>query len=333
MKMKKTALLLALVMSLALLCSCARESTTTVYVMDTFAEITMYPKDKKTEERITEMLYDLEGELSATSGALSRINEAGGGETGEHTKALLALSEQYYKETNGAFSPYLGSLIELWGVGSKNHVPTEEELSGALSASVAENVERDGEKLVLKDGVRLDFGAIAKGYATDVIKSILEEEGTKGAVIFLGGNVYVHGTKPNGELYRVAIRDPKGNENDWILALELSNKFIISSGDYERYFEENGVRYHHIFSPETGYPAESDLRAICVIADSGALADAYSTALYVMGSRGAIQFWREHEGFELVLVGRDGTVTLTEGIGNNFIINNQKDYKYEVAKR
>lgn len=333
MKMKKIALLLALITSFALLCSCARESTTTVYVMDTFAEIVLQPGDKKTEEKITEALYDMESELSATSGALSGLNENGGGEPGEHTKALLALSEQYYSETNGAFSPYLGKVIELWGVGSRNYVPTEEELASALAASSPENVARDGEKLVLRDGVRLNFGAIAKGYATDVIKRILEEEKTKGAVIFLGGNVYVHGTKPDGSLYRVAIRDPKGSENDWILALELSNKFVISSGDYERYFEKDGERYHHIFAPDTGYPAESDLVAVCVIADNGAMADAYSTALYVMGSQGAIDFWREHEGFELVLVSRDGTVTLTEGIGNNFMVNNQKDYKYEVAKR
>ena len=332
--MKKTALLLALVLTLTLLCSCTRERTTTVYVMDTFAEIVMYQGDKKTEERITETLYDLESELSATSGKLYRLNENRGGETGIHIGSILTQAEKYYKETDGAFSPYLGSIIELWGVGSKNYVPTEEELSAALSASKAENVKNDGKNFVeLKDGVRLNFGAIAKGYATDVVRDILEEEGTKGAVIFLGGNVYVHGTKPNGEKFRVAIRDPEGSENDWILALELSDKFIISSGDYERYFEAGGRRYHHIFSPETGYPTESDLRAICVIADDGTMADAYSTALYVMGSQGAIDFWREHEGFELVLVGRDGTVTLTEGIGDTFIINNQKDYKYEVAKR
>ena len=332
--MKKPALLIALVLTLTLLCSCARESTTTVYVMDTFAEIVMYQGKAKTEERITETLYDLESELSATSGRLHRLNENGGGETGIHIESILAQAEKYYKETDGAFSPYLGSLIELWGVGSKNYVPTAEEISATLSTSKAENVKSDGKSSVkLEGGVRLNFGAIAKGYATDVVRDILEEDGVSGAVIFLGGNVYVHGTKPNGELFRVAIRDPDGSENDWILALELSNKFIISSGDYERYFEAGGRRYHHIFSPETGYPAESDLRAICVIADDGAMADAYSTALYVMGRQGAIDFWREHEGFELVLVGRDGKVTLTEGVGDNFIINNQKDYKYEVAKR
>lgn len=331
--MKKTALLLALVLTLTLLCSCARESTTTVYVMDTFAEITLYPGDKKTEERITETLYDLESELSATSGRLHRLNQDGGGEMGIHIESLLSQAETYYEKTGGAFSPYLGSLIELWGVGSKNYVPSEEEISAALSVSKAENVSLNGEKLTLKDGAKLNFGAIAKGYATDVLRDILKEEGTKGAVVFLGGNVYVHGTKPNGEKFRVAIRDPEGSENDWILALELSDKFIISSGDYERYFDERGVRYHHIFSPETGKPCESDLRAICVIADDGAMADAYSTALYVMGSQGAIDFWRDNEGFELVLVGRDGTVTLTEGIGDNFIVNTEKDYKYEVAKR
>ncbi len=333
--MKRTALLLALILTLTLLCSCTRESTTTLYVMDTFAEITLYGGDKDVMEKIESTLFDMERELSATNGKVFELNENGGGSgTAEYIESLLSQSEMYYEKTNGAFSPYLGALIELWGVGSKNYVPTEEEISAALSVSKAENVESNGKNFVeLKDGARLNFGAVAKGYATDVIREILEEEDIKGAVIFLGGNVYVHGTKPSGELYRVAIRDPEGSENDWILALELTDKFIISSGDYERFFEKDGVKYHHIFSPETGHPAESDLRAICVIADDGVMADAYSTALYVMGSEEAVGFWRAHEGFELVLIGRDGTVTLTEGIGDNFIINNQKDYKYEVAKR
>ena len=331
--MKKVALLTALLLALSILCSCASERTTTLYVMDTFAEITIYGGNENVMERIENTLYDLDGELSATNGGVYELNENGGGETSEYIESLLCRSEIYYEKTGGAFSPYLGQVIDLWGVGSKNYVPTGEELSSALIASSAENVEHGEGNLVLRNGVRLNFGAIAKGYATDVIRDILTEEKVEGAVIFLGGNVYVHGTKPSGELFRVAIRDPKGSDNDWILALELTDKFVISSGDYERYFEENGERYHHIFSPETGYPVESDLRAVCIIADSGAMADAYSTALYVMGSQGAIDFWRENEGFELVLVGRDGTVTLTEGIGDNFIINNEKDYKYEVAKR
>ena len=335
--MKRLLQAFVFVLVLLVLCSCAKEEfetgATTVYVMDTFADIELYPQDEVVTEKITEALYDIEAELSATNGNLFELNENGGGKAGEHTKALLSLSEKFYEETEGAFSPYLGELIELWGVGSKNYVPTEEEISEALESALSENAELSGENLLLKDGVRLNFGAVAKGYATDVIRKILAEEGVSGAIISVGGNVYVHGLKPSGELFDVALRDPDGEANDWVLSLPLYNKFIISSGDYERNFERDGKVYHHIFSPETGYPAESDLKTVCVISEDGAMADAYSTALFVMGKEGALSFWREHEGFELILIDNDKKITITEGLDGLVSPNGEKDYTYEVEKR
>ena len=323
------------------LCSCAEKKetfetgVTTVYVMDTFADIELYPQNEEVTEKITDALYDLESELSATDGKVAELNKSGkcDGATA-YINSLLSQSETYYKETNGAFSPYLGALVELWGIGSKNYVPTEKEISEALSVSKAENVESNGKDFVgLRDGVRLNFGAVAKGYATDIIKEILTEEEIPGAIVSIGGNVYVHGTKPSGELFSVALRDPEGEQNDWVLSLPLTNKFVISSGDYERYFEKDGVRYHHIFSPETGYPAESDLKTVCVVSEDGAMADAYSTALFVMGKEKALSFWREHEGFELILIGQDNKITLTEGLDGLVSPNTEKDYTYEVEKR
>ncbi len=336
--MKRLLRAFVFVLLVSVLCSCAEEEietgAKTVYVMDTFADIALYPGNAEVTEKITETLYDLESELSATSGRLSELNESGGGETGIHVESLLAQSDIYYEETNGAFSPYLGTLIELWGVGSKNYVPTAEEVDTALSVSKAENVRSDGKNSVeLREGVRLNFGAVAKGYATDVIKGILTEEEVSGAIVSVGGNVYVHGTKPSGELFSVALRDPEGEQNDWVLSLPLYNKFVISSGDYERYFEKDGKVYHHIFSPETGYPAESDLKTVCVVSEDGAMADAYSTALFVMGKEKALSFWREHEGFELILIGDDKKITVTEGLDGLVNPNTEKDYIYEVEKR
>ncbi len=322
------------------LCSCTEKEieigsgTTTLYVMDTFADIVLYPQTAEVTDKISETLYNLEGELSATDGKLAELNENGGGEMGEHIKSLLSRADEFYNETNGAFSPYLGALIELWGIGDKNYLPTKEEVSAALSVSKAENVRSDGKNIVsIDNGARLNFGAIAKGYATDVIKEILDEEEIPGAIISLGGNVYVHGFKPDGSLFSVALRDPDGGENDWVLTVPLSNKFVISSGDYERYFERDGKVYHHIFSSETGYPAESDLKTVCVISSDGAMADAYSTALFVMGKEKALSFWKEHEGFELVLIGRDNKITVTEGLDGLISPNTEKDYVYEVEKR
>ena len=332
--MKRKASLAFLFALLIFLVSCTDgQISRTVYTMDTIASFTMMPENTNAAGAIEELLFEIEEELSMTDGVLCDLNTNGGGTAGPHLQELLQLSEKYRKETEGAFSPYLGALIELWGVGGKNYVPTDEEILLALSSAKRENVTVSGGELTLKNGAKLNFGAIAKGYATDRIRDLLLREKVKGAVVALGGNVYVHGKNPTGDMFRVAIRDPKGRENDWILSLSLSDMFVISSGDYERYFEKDGKKYHHILNPETGRPAESDLVAACVVAEDGAMADAYSTALYVMGREDALSFWRRHTGFELVLIGRDGVVTVTEGLGQNFIRNENKRYAYEIANR
>ncbi len=332
--MKKTAICTLLAIMIVLLASCTEsKSSRTVYVMDTVASFSLYPENEAAADEISSALNEISDELSPSDGKLFGLNNAGGGEMGKHTRRLLPISQRLYEETRGAFSPYLGSLIELWGIGSKNYVPGAEELLAARSSAKAENAGYTGGRVDLKNGVRLNFGAIAKGYATDVIKEILEKEKVPGAVISLGGNVYVHGTKPGGEAFNVAVRDPAGDENDWILSLPISGKFVISSGDYERYFKKDGKRYHHILDPETGHPAEADLTAVCVISDSGAKGDAYSTALYVMGREAALAFWRERADFELILIGRDRKVTITEGIWESFVPNDEKGYVYEVARR
>lgn len=332
--MKRKATLAFLFALLIFLVSCTSGQTSrTVYTMDTIASFTLMPENTGAADAIEELLFEIEEELSPTDGVLSDLNANGGGEAGPHLKKILELSEKYREETGGAFSPYLGAPIELWGIGEKNYVPTDEKIASVLSSAKAENATLRGEELALQNGVKLNFGAIAKGYATDRIRALLLKEKVKGAVVDLGGNVYVHGARPTGEMFRVALRDPEGRENDWILSLSLSDMFVISSGDYERYFEKEGKKYHHILNPETGKPAESDLAAACVIAADGAMADAYSTALYVMGREGALSFWREHMGFELVLIGRDGVVTVTEGLGQRFIRNENKRYVYEIANR
>ncbi len=319
---------------LLLLASCgAGESVRQIYVMDSVASIRLIPKNEAAADLICKELYDMDNVLSAYDGEVYDINRNGEGKVSRHTEALLRSSLELYEKTNGAFSPLLGSVIDLWGIGSKNYIPSQDEKENAVAASDIGNVAIEGDVIRLSGGARLSFGAVAKGYASDVIKSVLEEQEVEGAVISLGGNVYVHGKKPDGELWRVAIRDPRGGENSWLGTLLLSDRFVISSGDYERYFEQSGVRYHHIMDPETGSPAQSDLAAVAVICESGVVGDAYSTALYVMGKEKALSFWREGEGFELVLVGRDGVVTVTEGVADAFAPESGKGYSYETARR
>jgi thiamine biosynthesis lipoprotein len=288
--------------------------------------------NEKTVDKIADMLYKLDGAFSPYNGEVEKLNRNGGGEMSEDVCDLLAEAVEYQWKT-GVFHPWLGSVIELWGIGEKNYIPTDAEISDALSSAGIYNGESDGKTIKLTNGAKLNFGAIAKGYATDKIREILKADKVKSAMISLGGNVYVHGKKPDGSLWRVGLRNPAGKENDWFCTLELEDKFVISSGDYERYFERDGKRYHHIFDPRTGKPAESDLVSVTVISDSGARGDAYSTALYIMGEEKALSFWRENGNFELVLVCRDGRVVLTEGVSDCFEENREAGYTYETAHR
>lgn len=322
------------VISMLALCACeAGESSRRVFVMDTVCEISVYPKNDAAVDEMCSLLYELDDELSSYSGKVLDINEGAGGKGSSHILNLLTRSMEFYDKTGGAFSPSLGTVIDLWGVGGKNYVPRDDEIQSSLEAADIENVERSGDEVVLRNGVKLNFGAVAKGYASDVIKEMIVNNPVESAVVSLGGNVYVHGTKPDGSLWNVAIRDPKGGESDWLGSLALTDSFVISSGDYERYFERDGKRYHHIIDPKTGSPAESDLLAAAVVCRDGTLGDAYSTALYVMGRENALSFWREEKGFELVLVGRDGRVTVTEGIADVFAPNQERGYTYETAYR
>lgn len=309
------------------------ESSRRIYVMDSEASLRIFPANDEAINAMCDTLFEIDRELSAYEGALSEINENGGGRMPRHIAELLARSLELSKKTVGAFSPSLGAVIDLWGVGSKNYVPAQSEIQTALRASDVSSIVISGDEITLLNGVRLNFGAIAKGYASDVLRDMLLQNGVESALVSLGGNVYAHGTKADGSMWNVAIRDPAGDVNDWLGSLALSDKFVISSGDYERFFESDGKRYHHIIDPKTGSPAESDLTAACVVGGSGSAGDAYSTALYVMGREAALSFWRENGDFELILIGRDGCVTVTEGIADAFTPNEGKGYTYETAYR
>ena len=332
---KKFTILFVSLVAAVMLSSCENKAESRLFMMDTVIDIRLWGSGA--EECLAEAeatLSELDFNLSAyrEEGVLFRINSGENVPAGMHLKNALGSALKYSKNTGGAFSPVLGSVIKLWDIGGKNYVPTESEISQALLSAKTANVSIHGDDITLTNGAQLNLGAIAKGYASDVLRAQLEERGISRAVISLGGNVYVRGNRGDGEPWNVALRDPRGDANDWFATLSVSDKFVISSGDYERYFDCDGVRYHHIMDPKTGAPAESDLMAAVVVSESGAQGDAYSTALYVMGRERALNFWRGGSGFELVLIGRDGVVTVTDGLEHAFAAADGR-YSYEIARR
>jgi thiamine biosynthesis lipoprotein len=168
------------------------------------------------------------------------------------------------------------------------------------------------------DGMEIDFGGIAKGYTSSEIMDIFKECGIESGLVSLGGNVQTLGYKTDGSQWRVAVQNPDETE-DYLGVLETHDKAVITSGGYERYFEEDGKTYHHIIDTETGFPAQNGLTSVTIVSSDGMLADGLSTSLFVMGLEKASEFWKEHsDEFDAILLTEDGELYVTEGISDEF---------------
>ena len=223
-----------------------------------------------------------------------------------------------------AFDPAVYPLMRLWGFAGKEGEertpakPEDEEIQALLPLCRPENVVLRPENHALEvtvPGTMLDLGGAVKGYASARLMELFREQGVSSALVNLGGNVQVLGTKPDGSLWRIGIEDPEREGN--IAALSLTDTAAVTSGGYERGFEEDGRRYHHLLDPETGYPAEGGLLSVTVLTPDGALADMLSTALFVMGRERAEAFVARRAAdwqFEAVLVTEDRELLATEGL-------------------
>ena len=207
-------------------------------------------------------------------------------------------------------------------------------MSALLAHVGSEKLSVDGNTVTLSDGAQLDLGGIAKGYAGDAVRTVLAELGVTSAVIDLGGDVGLLGAKPDGSGWRVAVKDP-ADPSEFLGVLTAADTFVVTSGIYERGFEENGVRYHHIIDPKTGKPAESGLVSVTVVCGDGAWADALSTACFVLGEEGSLALRdtlaaKKNLRIELILVTDDGHVRYTAGLAERFEPSEEGTYVYET---
>lgn len=260
----------------------------------------------------------LERELSRTvsTSDVYQLNAGGSASVSDETAALLTAAVEYSEKTGGLFDVTIAPLVTLWGITTDSpRVPSQGEIDALLPLVGSDHIRLDGDTVALDTGCAVDLGGIAKGYASDRVAEILRQNAVTGAAVSLGGNVYVCGQKPDGTGWSVAVQDPK-NTDSYALTLELTDTFAVTSGGYQRFFTgEDGTVYQHILDPRTGRPAETDLLSVTVIAQNGTMADAYSTALYVMGEQGACDFWRQSAAaFDLVLITADGRVLYTPGL-------------------
>ena len=227
--------------------------------------------------------------------------------------------------------------MDAWGFTTEErHVPAPDALAAAMALVDSEELSVDTEASaasLARAGMEVDLGAVAKGFAAREAEAAIRDAGGTSAMLDLGGNVTVIGTKEDGSPWRVAVKDPR-DTGSYLCVLALTDVTLSTSGGYERYFEEDGVRYHHIIDPETGYPADSGLLSVTVVSADHLLADALSTALFVAGPEEALDFWRSRDDFELVLCTGQGELLVTEGLEDVFTFAGaDRGYTYEIARR
>ncbi len=264
--------------------------------------------------------------------ALTVLNETGSLTTpDERLAGLIEEAVRVSGITNGAFDPTLGPLIRVWNISGGGPVPGEDAISEALAHTGCSLIRlTDGEIRLADPSASLDLGAIAKGAAADALAEAAADDGVPYGLVSFGSSMTVFGEKPDGSPYKIGIRDPDDPAS--VLGyITLTEGSLSVSGDYERYFEEDGVRYHHILDPGTGTPARSGLRSVAVLSPSGADADALSTALFVLGADQVPNLYNDPSlSFEAVLVTGDRRVILTNGLDPARFTLANSDYSVET---
>lgn len=334
--MKK--LLCSVLAAAALLCGCSNSAETSespvstasieskdisLFAMDTYMTLKAYGKNadsalKKSSDEILrlESLFDVTSDESD----ISKINSSGGNavSVSDDTADIISRACQISGQTNGSLDITIYPVLKEWGFTTENYkIPQQKEIDVLLEYVDYKKVNVDGNTVTLPENMNIDLGSVAKGYTSDRICQILEDEGINSAMVNLGGNVQVIGKKTDGSLWRVGVENPQNTE-EMACKLSVSNCAVITSGNYERFFVgEDGKKYWHIIDPKTGYPADNGIISATVIGNSGLICDALSTALFVMGTERAVEYCTEHKEIDAVLITSDMKLYITDGIADN----------------
>lgn len=316
-----------------LLSACANSEitepvTATHYGMGTVTDFTVYGRNaEEAIEKGKEILLDLESKMSLTikNSEVNQINQQADKkpvQVSEDTFRVIERSLHYSELTKGSFDITIAPITGLWNIGQEDQrIPEDGEIEEALPLVNYENIKINKEERSIfleEEGMKIDLGGIAKGYAADKILESFQEMGIKNALISVGGNIKAIGENPQkSRLWRVGLRHPREARGSYFATTDLeSGETLVTSGDYERFFIADDVRYHHIFDAKTGRPADSDVIGVSIITDNSMDADSLSTSVFLLGSQEGIQLIEEIEEAEAVVVTKDLKVKMTEGAGN-----------------
>ena len=335
MKGRLSLLLAGVLAAGAVLTGCGGEQkvssqSSQVFAMDTVMLLTVYgDQAQQGLDQAEQTIQKLEKLWSATdeNSEIWALNHSGGNwvELSEDTREILSRGLELCALTDGALDITAYSAVQAWGFPTGVYrVPDEAELErlvGTIDYTQLELDEQTGQARLPED-MSLDLGAVAKGRLGEVLSQDLKELGVTSALLELGGNIQTVGTKPDGSRWRVGIQDPNSQEGGYLAIVEVADQAVVTSGDYQRYFEQDGQTYCHIMDPATAAPADSGMDSVSIVGSDGTVCDALSTALFVMGEEKGAQFWKDHPelDFEAIFVSQDGTIAVTEGLEEHFTL-------------
>ncbi|MDR0473263.1 MAG: FAD:protein FMN transferase [Treponema sp.] len=303
-------------------------------MLGTFCTITLFDEGMPEVYRnVFSRLREIDNRMSARlkGSDVDMINRAAGIEAAAVSGEAFEVIEKavrYAEISGGAFDPSVGPLVSLWNIGSDNPtVPAQHEIDKALMLINWKDIELDREKKTVflkKPGMALDLGAIAKGYAADEAAKIIKQAGLKRAIIDLGGNILTLGIKQDGKPWTVGIQNPNEKRGIPVGIVQVEEKTVVTSGVYERYFESEGIKYHHIFDTSTGYPCNNGLLSVTVIAGVSIDADALSTAVFVLGFEKGMALIESIDDAECIFILEDKSIRLSP---NAYFILNDNNFR------
>ncbi len=298
------------------------------FLLDTVVSIKLYQsRDEALLQSAFDYIAEMEGELSRYQphSEISRINNSqtqSWVKVSENTFQVLETALVYAEFSKGEFDPTIGPLVDIWGIGGESpQIPSNIEIARILPLIDYKTVNLNSERkavMLMREGVRLDIGGIAKGWIADEIANYLHENGARHILINLGGNIRIMGGKPDGKPFRIGMQDPFGERGSYLGVFSLSEGSVVSSGVYERFFEADGIRYHHILDTETGYPVDKGLAAVTIISPYSVDGDALSTTLLAMGLERGIELVKRIDHIEAVFITTEGDIFITSDAARIF---------------
>ncbi|GJL66170.1 MAG: thiamine biosynthesis lipoprotein ApbE [Nitrospirales bacterium] len=295
------------------------------YLMGTLVFVTGVAPDQTTAQQAVDAglkeIRRLEELLSTwiPHSELSRVNAAAGQQSVKvsiETMNLLEDSLEMDRLTGGSFNIAIGPAVDLWNVSEKGRVPAPQELEAVqslLDLSQLQLNRQAGTVSLGRPGMQVDVGGIGKGFAADLAAEVMQSVGATAGVVAISGDIKTFGRMPDGRQFLFGIQHPRKEQGQVLATIELENEAVSTAGDYQRYFEEDGVRYHHILDPKTLQPARST-QSVTVIASQGVMADGLDTGIFVMGPQKGMALIERLPEVEGVIVDADGKVTVSSGL-------------------